>query len=515
MEIDFSVLDNLKSDALKCPTSEDNDNTRRNTHKIEESQPQGKYEGESGISFHKLNQLKQDNEKVAELYRQEQENIKKAGDFIPEITKGILAADNPLNLLLKAINCIGLMTGNKVFYNQSLTDIKTVYGIGLHDPQAIEMNKMLAEYIHGIYNYNKADRIAADIVSKLYPEQKIEEITALTTKIDSWPYFNIPNTPAIKITKQLINNPNRIQTTRRGQIKLIDYKTGNSDITYKGTDSNLVFTLERKKELFASKIQKGVKVFNFLLQKLNEQNKAEITTFQLDELVEKGIYANKDSARKGVKNILQKIFSIGIKGTVTEYQGRKRIEKSFGESRIIAAYEVKEKNTYVSFPLIIRANIPFYTLLPKWSYKLNDNAYMLLDYISILARQNAEEIKKTGCFNINLDAVRIYLGLPTPKNAGNDPRKLIFEPIEKAITEIEEKQEGTAFKITPCYDLEFKKIQTFLAGYLKIELDQPMREQLIKIANMQEYEYKLEKKRIEKARQEATNKAIESTTKEE
>ena len=42
-----------------------------------------------------------------------------------------------------------------------------------------------------------------------------------------------------------------------------------------------------------------------------------------------------------------------------------------------------------------------------------------------------------------------------------------------------------------------------------------MREQLIKIANMQEYEYKLEKKRIEKARQEATNKAIESTTKEE
>ena len=383
------------------------------------------------------------------------------------------------------------------------------------DRLMVDLNKVIEDLFASMYNYNKADRIAADIISELYPEQKIEEITALTTKIDSWPYFNIPNTPAIKITKQLINNPNRIQTTRRGQIKLIDYKTGNSDITYKGTDSNLVFTLERKKELFASKIQKGVKVFNFLLQKLNEQNKAEITTFQLDELVEKGIYANKDSARKGVKNILQKIFSIGIKGTVTEYQGRKRIEKSFGESRIIAAYEVKEKNTYVSFPLIIRANIPFYTLLPKWSYKLNDNAYMLLDYISILERQNAEEIKKTGCFNINLDAVRIYLGLPTPKNAGNDPRKLIFEPIEKAITEIEEKQEGTAFKITPCYDLEFKKIQTFLAGYLKIELDQPMREQLIKIANMQEYEYKLEKKRIEKARQEATNKAIESTTKEE
>lgn len=101
-------MDNLKSDALKCPTNEDNYNTRRNTHKIEESQPQGKYEGESGISFNKLNQLKQTNEKTAELYRQEQENIKKAGGLIPEITKGILAAENPLALLLKAINCIGL-----------------------------------------------------------------------------------------------------------------------------------------------------------------------------------------------------------------------------------------------------------------------------------------------------------------------------------------------------------------------------------------------------------------------
>ena len=31
------------------------------------------------------------------------------------------------------------MTGNKVFYSQSLTDIKAVYGIGLHDPQALEI----------------------------------------------------------------------------------------------------------------------------------------------------------------------------------------------------------------------------------------------------------------------------------------------------------------------------------------------------------------------------------------
>lgn len=139
MEIDFSVLDSLKSDALKCPTSEDNSSAQPSTPKEKENQPQGEYEGESGSCFHKLNQLKQTNEKIAELYRQEQEKIKKAGKLIPEITKGIMAADNPLTLLLKAIECIGTMTGNKAFYDQSLQDIKTVYGIGLHDPRAIEI----------------------------------------------------------------------------------------------------------------------------------------------------------------------------------------------------------------------------------------------------------------------------------------------------------------------------------------------------------------------------------------
>lgn len=47
MEIDFSLLNNLKNDALKRPTSEGNDNMRINTPKLEKSQPQGKYEGES------------------------------------------------------------------------------------------------------------------------------------------------------------------------------------------------------------------------------------------------------------------------------------------------------------------------------------------------------------------------------------------------------------------------------------------------------------------------------------
>ena len=63
-------MDSLKSDALKCPTSIGNNKTLRSIHETEETKPQGKYEGLNGIWFNKLNQLKQANEKIAELYRQ-------------------------------------------------------------------------------------------------------------------------------------------------------------------------------------------------------------------------------------------------------------------------------------------------------------------------------------------------------------------------------------------------------------------------------------------------------------
>lgn len=51
-----------------------------------------------------------------------------------------------------------------------------------------EMNKMSADHVHSIYNYDKADRIAADIVRELYPEQKISPTETPPGKQQ----FNIP-----------------------------------------------------------------------------------------------------------------------------------------------------------------------------------------------------------------------------------------------------------------------------------------------------------------------------------
>ena len=152
-------------------------------------------------------------------------------------------------------------------------------------------------------------------------------------------YFTLSSTHITNTTKKILNNPSRIRSPRRGQINQTEnYLTKDSIITYKGNDSELKFTLERTKELFTKRMQNGSKVFNFLLQKLNEQNRQEVTKFQLIELVENGIYKNKDSAAKGLKTVLEKIFAISIEGITTNYNGRKKEKKTFIKSRIISAF---------------------------------------------------------------------------------------------------------------------------------------------------------------------------------
>lgn len=59
-------------------------------------------------------------EKNRALYLEVANNIKESEKLRSKITKEI-KADKPINdILLIAIECIGLMTGDKVFYNQNI-----------------------------------------------------------------------------------------------------------------------------------------------------------------------------------------------------------------------------------------------------------------------------------------------------------------------------------------------------------------------------------------------------------
>ena len=89
---------------------------------------------------HTTLQLKQeDHRKAAAAYDTYQENIKRAGILRAEILKGVRAGEPPTALLLKAVKCISLMTGEKVFYDQIRGDVLTIWAEGLQDETALEM----------------------------------------------------------------------------------------------------------------------------------------------------------------------------------------------------------------------------------------------------------------------------------------------------------------------------------------------------------------------------------------
>lgn len=64
------------------------------------------------------------------MYSAYQEAIIKSEILRNEITKGIRAGQEPCNLLLKAVECISLITGDEVFLKLNRETMKMKYGSG-------------------------------------------------------------------------------------------------------------------------------------------------------------------------------------------------------------------------------------------------------------------------------------------------------------------------------------------------------------------------------------------------
>lgn len=79
-------------------------------------------------------------ERLAGTYREHQENIRQAGQLRADINKGVQAGEPIYKLLLTAIECISLMTGEKLFYDMNKDNLQTIYGI-LGEPEVIEVER--------------------------------------------------------------------------------------------------------------------------------------------------------------------------------------------------------------------------------------------------------------------------------------------------------------------------------------------------------------------------------------
>lgn len=129
MELDFSQLNNIGATQagverfINTNSTDSRENTKnlsmRHTDTLELNDNQNDQNDYPNIEKERAKR-----EAIHQTYKQQQEYIRKAGALRAEITKGIQAGQDHYTLLLKAIECISVMTGDKIFLEQNKWDLE-------------------------------------------------------------------------------------------------------------------------------------------------------------------------------------------------------------------------------------------------------------------------------------------------------------------------------------------------------------------------------------------------------
>jgi hypothetical protein len=301
--------------------------------------------------------------------------------------------------------------------------------------------------------------------------------------LDRVAFDTIPSSPMLHFTSQAMQSLAANRVIRPNKNTSINYATDNKQamqITSENKANKLTLTIDNT-ELFTKSNSKGLKkCFAFVLVQCNYQNYAKEIGFPLQALVDNGMYKSIDTARRGIKDNIEKIMALTFKGSSTK--GNHTVEEQGG--KLIYHYTIK--NGYVTLSFNEKINVQFmaqyFTMLPKFAFALPNNAFSLIEYIFYLARQNSRAIKEQGYFNIGLRAIRDYLCLPHETET-KDHSRLIKEPIEKAIEDIEDANNNSNFTITPIYKDDYGSVKEWLDGYIKVELKEEFADTFIHIAD--------------------------------
>lgn len=132
MGLDFTALNNIAIQGARRdftdPLEKKGEQPAEKPEKPATAQNTSPSGGADRVATNRLNREKQERENHRQMFSSYQDNIKRAGTLRSEITKGIQAGAEPLDILLKAVECISLMTGDTVIYSQCQKDIQAVYG---------------------------------------------------------------------------------------------------------------------------------------------------------------------------------------------------------------------------------------------------------------------------------------------------------------------------------------------------------------------------------------------------
>ena len=233
------------------------------------------------------------------------------------------------------------------------------------------------------------------------------------------------------------------------------------------------------------------KLFVLSLIKANEQAifdgqlTKDYISFPLQELIDIGFYKTPQSARTGFKAGMDALTSLKIKGHIQQTKKRgstiDALEVLFTGANIKGGQCTVYFNPRISWSFIAE----YFTILPRYYFKLPNRASDLLYYIFFLARQHTKDIEERGYFTIGFRAIQHRLQLPSEVGL-NNPQRDIKQPIEDAIEALETEHSklyhNTEFSLLPVYD-EAASVKDFLDnGYLKVTLTGAFAETYIAIS---------------------------------
>lgn len=281
--------------------------------------------------------------------------------------------------------------------------------------------------------------------------------------------------------KRQVNHATTLEVYEDGQRRQVQLKTQKASVTIELADIDKLTGSNKPAK----------KLFVLALIKANEQaiHEGQLTknyvSFPLQELIDTGFYSTPQSARKGFNAGMDTLTSLKIKGHIqqTKKKGSSidALEVLFTGARIERGQCTIFFNERISWSFIAQ----YFTILPRYYFRLPNRASDLLYYIFYLSRQHTKDIEERGYFTISFRAIQHRLQLPS-EVGNNNPDRTIKQPIEEAIEQIEDGHSGLYgnedFSLLPVYD-EYAPIASFLDnGYLRVELKGSFAETFIAIS---------------------------------
>lgn len=311
-------------------------------------------------------------------------------------------------------------------------------------------------------------------------------------------FISVPSTPGTNGIISLLGNAKDLEVYKN-RYKQINHNTSieikadkkSRAIITKNENTEFIVELEDIDKFIG--INKGFKkIFVYILYKLSKQQITEnlfedkTIEFNLQELVNIGLYKNMDTARVGFKNIVHELTSLKVEGRIKDKNTMKNIGEGisvlFPNAFILNGTCVITLNKSINWPVFA---LLYFAPLPTTYFSLPINASDLEYYIFTQARMKKRELLDKGCFTIKLRTIQQALGLIDEKKT-KSPTDKIKKPILEAIETVVKAENNPDFDITVTYDKN-GTIKDFLDnGFITVFMKGNYSQKIINIAENQE-----------------------------